>query len=364
MAATMHPVFSSPKTRLALVTVGLCLLGALGGYAATFTPIPLPWVMGSLALTAALAIADSRLIPVGYEFPTPMRSFFVSLIGILIGAQVTADLFSNPSMLVVSMTAIAAFVPVTIWLNYVIFHRLGGYDPATAYFSAAPGGLIEAITLGEANGADIRILVTQQFLRLIVVVVVVPLGLSVYHGHPVGSAAGITTPGNGDLGLTTLLLIIAISLAGIVLGRVLRLPAGQITGALLLAAILSLTGYAPAMPEWLVSLSQLVIGTALGTRFAGMNRALLMRCLWLSLVSVAVMLGLGALFAWALVALTGQDFEVLFITFAPGGVNEMALIALSLDANPAYVTLHHIFRIVVTVVLVAWGARLILSPRR
>ena len=52
---------------------------------------------------------------------------------------------------------------------------------------------------------------------------------------------------------------------------------------------------------------------------------------------------------------------MLLISFAPGGVTEMALIALSLQANPALVTAHHIYRIILTViemsVIARWKAR-------
>ena len=48
--------------------------------------------------------------------------------------------------------------------------------------------------------------------------------------------------------------------------------------------------------------------------------------------------------------MTGAPFDTLLISFAPGGVTEMALIALSLQANPALVTAHHIYRIILTVI--------------
>jgi uncharacterized membrane protein AbrB (regulator of aidB expression) len=35
----------------------------------------------------------------------------------------------------------------------------------------------------------------------------------------------------------------------------------------------------------------------------------------------------------------------------------MALIALSLNANPAFVTLHHVYRIILTVFVLTWVAR-------
>jgi len=48
---------------------------------------------------------------------------------------------------------------------------------------------------------------------------------------------------------------------------------------------------------------------------------------------------------------------VLFIIFAPGGVIEMGLIALSLNANPFFVTLHHLLRIAATVVMGSFAAK-------
>ena len=54
-----------------------------------------------------------------------------------------------------------------------------------------------------------------------------------------------------------------------------------------------------------------------------------------------------------------EPLDVLLISFAPGGVTEMSLVALSLQANPAFVTLHHIFRILMTVVELSLAARLL-----
>jgi uncharacterized membrane protein AbrB (regulator of aidB expression) len=69
------------------------------------------------------------------------------------------------------------------------------------------------------------------------------------------------------------------------------------------------------------------------------------------------MLAIGVALAAGLHALTGEAVDVLVISFAPGGVTEMALIALSLHANPAFVTLHHIYRIILTVLMLGVLAR-------
>ena len=69
------------------------------------------------------------------------------------------------------------------------------------------------------------------------------------------------------------------------------------------------------------------------------------------------MLALGLICARILQPVTGLELDVLLISFAPGGVTEMALVALSLHANPAIVTMHHIFRIILTVVEMTLAAR-------
>ncbi|MGH1459608.1 MAG: AbrB family transcriptional regulator [Paracoccaceae bacterium] len=339
------------------LTAGLVALGAFGGFAAQWAGLPLPFMLGSMLAVALLATFKGAWLPEGFKFPENFRAGFIALIGLMIGAQVTMELFAQIPAMAVSFAAITVFVVLAHVSNYYIFHRLGRYDRATAFFCGSPGGLIEAITLGEEAGADIRALILQQFLRIIMVVTLLPIGLSIYHGAPVGSSGGATMA-RGATDLPHLIPLIAIAIAGVVLGRRLHLPAGQLTGPLILGAALSLSGiYAVDLPQWLVNLAQIVVGASLGTRFAGISHKMLVKGLGLSLVSVGAMLGLGALMALAIIPLTGENFEVLLISFAPGGVTEMALVALSLSANPAYVTIHHLYRITLTVISLSWAAK-------
>ena len=256
-----------------------------------------------------------------------------------------------------SFAALTAFVPIAFYANYLIFKRIGGYDHPTAVFSASPGGLYEAIMFGEQNNADMQQLMLAQFLRIILVVTLLPIGMSIYTGHPVGSSAGMGLA-PADTGLEHLPVGALVVVLGLVLGRWVHMPAPQLLGPLVLSGIVTLTGLAVLdLPNWMLSVSQIVIGTTLGTRFVGIRPAMLWRGTWLAMISVGAMLLIGTAMALALVPLTGEHFDVLMISFAPGGVTEMALIALSLDANPAFVTLHHLYRIVLTVVVISWVAK-------
>jgi membrane AbrB-like protein len=322
--------------------------------------IPLPFMLGPLIATATLASSPaSKLLPGSYTFPQSLRQSFIAIIGLMIGAQVSPELFQNAPRLALSIGALTAFVLLAQAGNYILFRRVGGYDRATAFYAGAPGGLYESIAFGEAAGADLPRLMTQQFLRIIVVVTVLPVGLSFYLGAPVGSAAGLSFA-HGPVPWSAVPWLTIAGIAGWLLGRALRLPAPQLTGPLVVAAALNLMGLVHLdVPTWLVSLAQVVIGCALGTRFAGIGRGLILRGAALAVLSVGGMLVLAAVIAALLRPFMGEAFDTLLISFAPGGVTEMGLIALSLAANPAFVTLHHILRILITVAaMAALGPRL------
>jgi hypothetical protein len=325
------------------------LLGAAGGIAANLVGLPLPYMLGSLLATSLVTILVPRAVPEGYTTPNDFRAVFIALIGLSIGAQVNWSVLSELRHAWASFLALTVFVPLVLFTNYQVFRRLGGYDPATAYFCSTPGGLIEAMLMGEQEGAVEHIVTLQQFLRIIFVVTLLPVGLSFWYGHPVGSSAGMTLS-RADAGFEHLPEVAVLLVIGVLLGKYTPLPAGQLVGPLLVGAAATLSGLAVIeMPPYMISAAQVVIGAFLGTRFHGIGMRMIARGAWLSFLSVGSMLLLGLGFSALAQGPTGEPIDVLLISFSPGGVTEMALIALSLSANPAFVSAHHIYRILLTV---------------
>ncbi len=334
-----------------IFTTGCLLIaGGIGGWLAQLAHLPMPFMLGSL-FTSGLAVAlFQKSALVDYGFPMKFRTVFIGLIGVMIGTQVTPQILALLPELPLTLGALAVFVVLCHSGNFLIFRRLGGYDRATAFYAGTPGGLMESLVLGEKAGADLRLLTAQQFLRIILVISILPSALSLWVGHPVGSAAGQSVMPSGPVTLRELALIVMAALAGLLIASRIKLPAGQITGPLLLSAGLTLSGVVDMhLPFWLIAAAQVVVGSSLGVRFSGMTAAMLRRSAWLSLVSVLWMLALGGSFALALAAATDIPFLHLMISYAPGGVTEMSIIALSLAANPALVSLHHVVRILLTV---------------
>ena len=335
-------------------------LGAIGGLAAHAAQLPLGYLLGSLVLVGVLAAFDIKPLGRTLTLPARLRFAFVPVIGIAIGGAFTPEVARAALGWGPSLAALFLFVPVAHVMGYALYRR-GGLARAEAYYSAIPGGLIESVQMGEEAGADVRVLITLQTLRLIGTIIAVPLIFLALTGHTVGSAAGTTMVGASvPLTLQDGGLMIAAGLIGAQVGKYLRLPGYIITGPLLCSAALHATGLMQAIPPgWLVAVTQVILGAGLGVRFVGMERKLLIKCGKLSVANGALALVLAFVFAELVHLLAGEPLAAAFLAFAPGGLAEMSLVALSLNMSVIYVTAHHVLRIVLAVSFAKLGKRLI-----
>ncbi|SIS87539.1 hypothetical protein SAMN05421759_10523 [Roseivivax lentus] len=339
-----------PPPRLLFLTALVLGLGAAGGWLAAQVMVPMPWMIGALAVSALCVATLQRGLLRDYIFPNRFRNPFIALIGVMIGSQASPALLDSLATLPLALAALLLFILVAHAGNVAIFERLGGYDRATAFYSGTPGGLMESILLGEGAGADIRILTLQQFLRIIFVVTLVPAALSIWAGEPLGSAAGIAPGGDVPPRWTDCVLGAGAAGLGLFLARAVHVPAGHLVGPLVITAALTLMGAIELhLPFWVLATAQVVIGTSLGLRFLGITAAHIRKGLGLAFLSVLFMLTLGTGLSVALAQVTGLDVVQLLLSFAPGGVTEMSLIALSLSVSPALVSLFHVARILMTV---------------
>ena len=71
------------------------------------------------------------------------------------------------------------------------------------------------------------------------------------------------------------------------------------------------------------------------------------------------MLALPCALALALAGPVGEPVTAVILAFAPGGISEMSLVALSLQLSMVYVTLHHLLRILLTVAVARVGLQLV-----
>ena len=333
-------------------------LGAGGGLVAHALHLPLGYLLGSLMVTGIIAAAGWRPLGKPITLPARLRFSFVPVIGVAIGGAFTPAVAGQALGWGPSQLALCLFVPVAHGLGFWIYRR-GGLSPLDAFFGAVPGGLIESVQLGEEAGADVRLLTVLQFLRLIGTIIAVPMIFWGITGHAVGSASGVALVGAGAaLSVVDVAILVGCGIVGVLIGRGLRFPGWIITGPLAASALVHGVGWLEGVPPgWLIAVTQVVLGTGLGARFAGVERGMLRRAAGLAVVNGVAALGLAFVFAEAVHVVVGEPVAAAFLAFAPGGVAEMSLIALSLQMSVIYVTAHHVVRIVLAVSLAKLGSR-------
>lgn len=340
-------------------------LGAAGGTAAMLAGLPLGMLLGSLLAVAIASAGGLRLWGEPVAVPQHWRYLLVPVIGIAIGATFPPDFAAQAARWWMSLVALLVFVPLAHALGYLVFRRLGRIDAATAFFAAMPGGFIEALEMGEKAGARMPMLIMLQFLRLILCIVLIPLGFAIAFDQAVGSGSGLVRPGADlPIGAWDLLILLGCAVIGWWLAQRLRMPGAVLVGPLLLSAAAHVAGLTQATPpDWAIVVTQWVVGTSLGARFAGFHHSQLWLALRLCAVSVAAALALAGAIAVVLSTPVGEPVPAVILAFAPGGINEMSLVALSLQLSTVYVTIHHLARIVLAVI-VARLALPLLPPER
>lgn len=332
-------------------------LGASGGAVFFAAALPLPWMLGAMTAATAAALAGAPL-----AVPGRVRNVMVAILGVLLGSQFTADVFAQLGHWYVGILGMAVSVTAMVGLAYLAFRGLGGYDRPTAYFAAMPGGLSEMMVLGDAMGGDERKISLTHGTRILLAVFLIAFYYRIFEGY---TPAGLPVPARGAFAWSDAAILLACVLVGYPAARALRVPAAQLVGPLALSATLHLTGVVAAQPPGaLVAAAQVVLGAAIGARFVGMALPELGRVVLLAaFVSLAmVLVAAGA--AFGLAAAAGFPAPALFLALAPGGLAEMSLIALSFGSAAAFVSTHHVVRIVLIVILGPLFFRLVVARRR
>ena len=319
-------------------------VGGGGGWLASIAQIPLAWMIGAMTATTLVAMSG---LPVA--MPQLLRNFMIAVLGVMLGSAFTPDLVQRVGEWGISLGALVLYGIVAGAASYAYFRRVCGYDKTTAYFSAMPGGLSAMILVGTAMGGDTRIISLTHASRILLVVLTLPFAFQVLAGYEPSARPPIGLP-LFALPPRDLAILSVGGAVGFVLARTLRLPAAALLGPMLLSAGVHLAGWTAAKPPLeIVAAAQIVVGTAVGCRFAGTSAMLVARAMIAAAGGTAILVVATLAFAVAIAQVTGLSLEALVLAYAPGGLAEMSLIAIAVGADSAFVATHHIARVILIV---------------
>lgn len=329
---------AASKLMLALLT------GTIGGSLFYLLDLPLAWMLGAMTACAAAAILKAPVAMPKFARP-PMSA----IIGSMLGSAFTPDILGRLQHWIVPLLGLIAYLIVSGTLCSLYFRYIVRLDRTTAFFSGMPGGLVDMTLMGGEKGGDEKVIALVHAARIFLVVLCLPVVIELVTGIQLSSQSGTYRPWSA-LHLDELSWLAGALFGGVALGHVLRLPAKFLIGPMLVSAIVHAGGFSDfVLPSAVVAAAQIVLGSTLGCRFAGTSLRLMLRIVIMSLGSTAILLLLTTLFSIGLARVTDVSVEGLLLSYSPGGLAEMSLVAFALGLEVPLVVAHHMARVFLVV---------------
>ena len=322
-------------------------LGLVGGVAAYFSGLPLPWMLGPMIANTVAAMLRA---PIGG--PDRLRPYVIPVIGVMLGSGVTAEVFGLLGTWAMSLLLLPLFLACAAGISYAVYRRIGGYDPVTAFYSAMPGGLNEMLILGGDAGGEERRIALAHAARVLIIIIFVALFFGLVLGVSSGGRGASQWVGLYQITVLDYAILGASAVGGVLLGKRLGLPAAPIFGPMILSGIAHIAGWVTvAPPTVFVVAAQITIGTIIGTRFVGATLKEIRNDISLSAIASFLMLLAAVGFALLIASINGIPLTQAFLAFSPGGLTEMSLLTLAMGQDVTYVSIMHIIRITLVIAI-------------
>jgi membrane AbrB-like protein len=317
----------------------------IGGGLFAFAQLPMPWLLGAITGTAIAVMSG-----LAAHVPNRLRNLVLVVIGLMIGASLDPAILGHLARWPISLAGVVVYVVVVTSAQYFYFTRVGGYDPPTAYFSAAPGGFMAMTVIGSEYGGIERVIAMMHSVRIVLVVFTLVLGLEWLTGS--GTGGGATSyVALTDIAWRNWGILVAAGVLGVFLARLLHLPGAALIGPLIVMGIIQISGFSETqVPSGPILVAEVILGSSIGAQFAGTSLAEIRRGLALSVTSTLAILGVSFGFALVMHALTGFAVLQLLLAYSPGGMSGISLIALALGIEPAFVAIHIMLRMLIILI--------------
>jgi len=345
-----------PNHRIKKIIFAL-FLGTISGYLFNLATLPLPWMLGAMFINIIAA-----LIRLPIAGPTKLRPLVAVIIGVMLGSSFTPDIYNQLGLWASSLIFMVLYLLAAAIVIVPYYRRVASFDLPTAYFAGMPGGLMEMMIIGKEMGADDRSIILAHTSRIVLVVALVAVWFRMVQGIDLSDRSQFGVPVS-QIPANELIILTIVGIVGYLGGRLLRLPAPMLLGPILVSAAVHSMGIVHnPPPQELIIIAQIFLGTIVGCRFIGSEPKAILRAIFLGLGATAMMLALTFGFAMALHEMFEQSLEQLVLAYSPGGLAEMSLVALAMNADIAYVASHHLVRISVVMALAPILFRLFLKP--
>ena len=319
---------------------------------ADFLNIPLAWMIGPMIATSLIALKGVQVM-----MPKLALSSILIILGLHIGNYIDQNLINQMVNWIWTTIIMFFYIIVSILIVSKYLQKFSDYKEKTSIFSAAPGALGPLMILAEYEKSDLSQVATAHLIRLIIIITLFPfIIVSLYPADAIELKKFDYMSQNH----WELILLILVSLVFIFFFDKAKVPAALLSGTLVASGILQIFDIASyKLPDASINFCLLILGASVGCRFANKTFKEVANNSFHGLVATILLVLLGLIAAYIATFFVDNNFLSLILSFCPGGIYEVAVIAIAFDLEPDFVAFHHIIRLLFILFVVPVILRLI-----
>lgn len=313
----------------------------------------LPFMFGPIIAT----IIAIKILHLEIKWPFWLSELGLILLGVQIGSTFTKNVIYDIKDDWFTIILVTVLLLLLSLLIAFLFKKIAQVNTETAILSVIPGALSQMLVMAEEDKkANIMVVSLTQTSRIIFVVVLVPF-ISYFFKSPGGShSSGTEVHHNLTQALTLsniLTLIILIALVYYAMGKV-NFPTKQMLAPIVVLIVWNLiTGVTFTLDNYIIAGAQIIYMIRIGNQIANLLDQMKGRIAVAIAVQNVLLILLALVMVYVISLFTNNMINDLFLGAAPGGMNQIVLVAIETGADVPMISSYHIFRIFFILFLIA-----------
>ena len=204
--------------------------------------------------------------------------------------------------------------------------------------------------MAEGEKSDLSRVATSHLIRLIIIITIFPFIVNSFYNVETNI---INLDPDLPQSKIDLIYLILLSVVLIIIFDKFKVPAALLSGTLVASGFLQITELASyKISDDIVNVCLLILGSSVGCRFANKSFKEISNNALHSFVATIMLVVLGLAAALIAGLFIDKNFFTLLLSYCPGGIYEVAVIAIFFDLDPEFVSFHHIIRLLLILFIV------------
>ncbi len=336
-------------------TIALLAIAIVAGIFFSWLHVPVGWLLAPMLVGIAYAIIQGSRQPLPPAF---------KMVGQVIIGIVTATRFSPETLSVATTYAIPLLLCVFTtgslsMFNGYLLSRWAGIDRATAFLGFIPGAASSIVAMSEEMGADALTVALIQYIRVLLVVLLLPATASfLFPVNPGTQVAATLVITNNLPSLPIILNLLVLAVCGglgVWGGRRLRLPSSGFLGPFLVGLVTFwILPYQLQVPQSLFCAGLLLVGLSIGVQFDWQIAHKLLKAVLIEVGLVIVLMLSCLAVGYEFHVVTHVDTITAVLGFTPGGIEAMVATVMQLGGDTGLVLAMQLTRMLSILLIAPW----------